>query len=104
MYSKLRFAVLQPGARMHYAIPALLESAGMLQCFYTDLTSSRGVLRHLDKAWPQALRPKPVARLLGRRLPQNVPCEKVRHLWPQLARKSLTARARGQQICLYRRC
>ena len=33
---RLRFAVLQVGARMHYAVPALLARAGMLAHFYTD--------------------------------------------------------------------
>jgi hypothetical protein len=43
----LRFIVLQPGARMNYAVPALLARAGMLERFYTDVCADIGWLRHL---------------------------------------------------------
>lgn len=33
----LPYAVLQPGARHHYAVPALLARAGGLAAFYTDI-------------------------------------------------------------------
>jgi glycosyltransferase involved in cell wall biosynthesis len=75
----LRFIVLQPGARMSYAVPALLARAGMLARFYTDICADVGLLRYLGPIWPQRLRPKPVARLLGRRLPGDVPRRSVRH-------------------------
>jgi glycosyltransferase involved in cell wall biosynthesis len=68
----LRFIVLQPGARMHYAVPALLARAGMLKRLYTDICADVGVVRHLQPLWPDRLRPKPIARLLGRRLPREV--------------------------------
>jgi hypothetical protein len=64
----LRFIVLQPGARMNYAVPALLARAGMLERFYTDICADVGLLRHLGPLWPERIRPRPVARLLGRRL------------------------------------
>ena len=32
-----RYAVLQAGARMHYAVPALLARASALAAFYTDI-------------------------------------------------------------------
>ena len=70
----LRFIVLQPGARMHYAVPALLARAGMLERFYTDICADVGWLRHLGPLWPERMRPRPVARLLGRRLPREGPC------------------------------
>jgi glycosyltransferase involved in cell wall biosynthesis len=74
----LRFAVLQPGARMSYAVPALLARAGMLERFYTDVCADVGVLRDLGRMWPQRMRSRPVARLLGRRLPPEIPPLKVR--------------------------
>lgn len=76
----LRFAVIQPGARMHYAVPALLERAGILHRLYTDVCASIGPLPHLESAWPVSLRPKPVRRLFGRRLPAEIPATKVRQL------------------------
>jgi glycosyltransferase involved in cell wall biosynthesis len=74
----LRFIVLQPGARMNYAVPALLARAGMLERFYTDLCADVGWLRHLGPLWPERMRPRPVARLLGRRLPREIPSRAVR--------------------------
>jgi hypothetical protein len=76
----LRFVVLQPGARMGYAVPALLARAGMLERFYTDICADVGLLRYLGACWPDRMRPKPVARLLGRRLPPEVPAHVVRQV------------------------
>jgi glycosyltransferase involved in cell wall biosynthesis len=76
----LRFIVLQPGARRHYAVPALLARAGMLARFYTDICADVGPLRYLGSIWPDRLRPRPVARLLGRRLPPDVPPGIVRQV------------------------
>jgi glycosyltransferase involved in cell wall biosynthesis len=76
----LRFIVLQPGARMNYAVPALLARAGMLERFYTDICADVGPLRYLGLMWPDRLRPRPVARLLGRRLPRGMPSHVVRQV------------------------
>ena len=61
----LKVAVAQLGARMHYAVPVLLDRAGMLEHFYTDTFASR-LLLHAARAIPAALRPAAVKRLLGR--------------------------------------
>jgi glycosyltransferase involved in cell wall biosynthesis len=71
-----RFAVAQIGARMHYAIPALLERAGMLDRLYTDLCSEVGWVKWLGRIMPQRLAPGSVQRLLGRRV-VGVPREKI---------------------------
>jgi len=76
----LRFAVMQPGPRLHYAVPTLLERAGMLQCFYTDVCASVGPLRTLDHLWPAELRPPAIKRMFGRRLPNDLPRTKVRQI------------------------
>ena len=76
----LRFIVLQPGARMHYAVPALLARAGMLARLYTDICADVGFIRHLLPLWPDGMRPKPIARLLGRRLPREVSPDLVRQV------------------------
>jgi hypothetical protein len=78
--ANLRFIVLQPGARMHYAVPALLARAGMLARLYTDVCADVGALRHLQSLWPDRLRPRPIARLLGRRLPPEVAPSLVRQV------------------------
>ena len=52
--ASVRFIVLQPGARMSYAVPALLARAGMLERFYTDICADVGLLRRLGPIWPDA--------------------------------------------------
>lgn len=73
----LRIAVLQPGARLHYAVPTLLQRAGMLQCLYTDFANT-GLLRYLEFVWPRSLQPASVRRLFGRKLPGEIPASKIR--------------------------
>jgi len=76
----LRFAVVQPGPRLHYAVPTLLERAGMLRCFYTDICASVGPLRILDQLWPGDLRPPAIERMFGRKLPSDLPRAKVHQI------------------------
>lgn len=82
--SSLRFAVIQLGARLHYAVPAVLAQAGMLQSLYTDAHAGIGGVR-----WLRPLGGLPggrgVRRLLARHLPTSIPKSKVRSwLWPSL--------------------
>ncbi len=72
------YAVLQSGARMHYAVPALLARAGALAAFYTDLHASHRALQLFDALLPNGLRPMPLRRLLGRKLPPGLPRRLVR--------------------------
>jgi glycosyltransferase involved in cell wall biosynthesis len=67
--------VAQLGARMHYAVPRILQRAGMLEHFYTDLCATAGWPRLL-RAIPRGLRPPALARLLGR-IPEGIPAAKV---------------------------
>src|SRR4051794_12011081 len=76
--SALRFAVLQLGARNHYAAPAALARAGLLRRLYTDLCADVAPARQLRALWPPALRPRPVQRMFGRRLPAGLPPGLVR--------------------------
>lgn len=72
MPDPLRFIVLHPGARLHYAVPALLAHAGMLERFYTDIHApTRGALSWLGRVPPRLL-PSALTRLAGRRLPQEL--------------------------------
>jgi len=73
-----RYAVLQAGARMHYAVPALLARKQALAAFYTDLHASHRPLQLLRACWPEKLRPKPMQRLFGRQLPKGLPRRSVR--------------------------
>ena len=78
MTAPRRFAVLQLGARMHYAVPALLASAGLLDTLYTDIHAGNWPARLLGAVLPDACRPRALKRLLGRRLPAEIPPSRVR--------------------------
>jgi len=97
-----RYAVLQAGARMHYAVPALLAHAGALAGFYTDLHSSHWPLHLLKALWPESVQPKPLKRLLGRQLPPGLPRSLVRD---QLFAKLTWAQCgRGDALVMQRAC
>ena len=67
-----RFVVLQPGARLHYAVPALLAREGMLERLYTDIHApGNWGLLGLQRL-PAKYLASPVVRLLGRRLPPEL--------------------------------
>jgi len=72
--------VAQLGARMHYAVPALLQRAGMLAHFYTDSYVGPGSAWHAPalaaSIIPEAWRPLALRRLLSRQ-EQELHREKV---------------------------
>jgi glycosyltransferase involved in cell wall biosynthesis len=70
-------SVIQPGARLHYAVPEILARAGLLKRLYTDLHAEHSWLRALERALPTNRQPKPLRRLLGRRLPADLPTSLV---------------------------
>jgi glycosyltransferase involved in cell wall biosynthesis len=103
-YSSLayRYAVLQAGARMHYAVPALLARSSALAAFYTDLHASHRPFQFLKSLIPERQKPKALKRLLGRTLPADLP----RHLVHDQPLASL-GWARGQRselLVLERAC
>jgi glycosyltransferase involved in cell wall biosynthesis len=61
---------------MHYAVPALLHRAGMLERLYTDLCADAGWLRHVARLVPRHAAPVALKRLLGRHAP-GVPAQKI---------------------------
>ena len=68
----MRFTIVQIGARRGYAVPAILEKAGMLERFYTDICADVGL-----GGWFCAVRRLPVVgnklqRLATRRLPSEI--------------------------------
>jgi len=73
-----RYCVLQAGARMHYAVPALLARAGALAAFYTDLHASHRPFALIQQLWPRGLQPAALQRLLARQLPAELPRSLVR--------------------------
>ena len=76
----MRFLVAQLGARMHYAVPRILEAAGMLERLFTDFAATKGAWKVLSGfGWSNGL----VARMAGR-MPEGIPARKLTH-WPGFA-------------------
>jgi len=77
---KPQLVVAQLGARMHYAVPVLLQQAGMLAQFFTDAYVGPGSawqgLPRLAELLPAGYRPAGLKRLLGRR-DEGLPPDKV---------------------------
>ncbi|HSE75130.1 MAG TPA: glycosyltransferase family 4 protein [Dongiaceae bacterium] len=71
----MSYAVVQLGARMHYAVPRILHDAGQLARLFTDLCVSGDWLRWCE-AFPPSLRPDGLRRVCGR-VPKNVPAERI---------------------------
>ena len=70
-----QFIVAQLGARMHYAVPRILQACGQLERLFTDICAVRGWPRLL-KLVPTQLRSEPISRLLSR-VPIGVPSNRV---------------------------
>jgi glycosyltransferase involved in cell wall biosynthesis len=68
----MRFIVAQTGARRGYVVPSILENAGMLERFYTDITGDIGLGAFLCSAVPLPFIGEAARRLAGRRLSPNV--------------------------------
>jgi glycosyltransferase involved in cell wall biosynthesis len=68
----VKFVVAQIGARRSYAVPAILERAGMLERFYTDITGDNGFATLASGAETLSFLGKGAQRLAGRRLPPNI--------------------------------
>ncbi len=69
------------GARMHYAVPRILQAAGLLSFFHTDTCASVGWPRALCSIWPERHRPRSIRQLAGRR-PRDIPRARIRaHQW-----------------------
>ncbi|HEV3271720.1 MAG TPA: glycosyltransferase family 4 protein [Candidatus Methylacidiphilales bacterium] len=67
--------VAQLGARMDYAVPRILDRAGLLERLYTDICARKGWPRLLRLA-PRALLPSPIQRLMSR-VPGGIPAGRI---------------------------
>jgi len=68
----VKFIVAQVGARRSYAVPAILQEAGMLERFYTDIAGDIGLSAVFSAAAVLPLVGKSARRLAARRLPFNI--------------------------------
>ncbi len=69
------YAVAQLGSRMHYAVPRILQSRGILFRLFTDACAAVGWPRLLQMI-PPVLRPAALRRLLSR-VPSGVPPSRI---------------------------
>jgi glycosyltransferase involved in cell wall biosynthesis len=74
----MAISVIQPGARLHYAVPAIFARAGHLRALHTDIHGEHALLRCVDALLPSRVKTKTLRRLLGRRLPEGLPPRFVR--------------------------
>ena len=68
----MKFIVAQIGARRGYAVPAILEKAGILERFYTDITGDLDLGKVLSTGAMLPFPDNPAPRLAERRLPPNI--------------------------------
>src|SRR5690348_7425903 len=73
----MRFVVTQIGARRGYAVPEILEKAGMLECFYTDLAGNIGLGKWLVKCGPLLGFKAAAERLASRRIPDCIQAKTI---------------------------
>jgi len=66
------FISVQMGARRSYAVPSILEEAGMLESSYTDICGNHGFTGDLLKALPDSMLKGSLKDLSGRQLPENL--------------------------------
>lgn len=69
--------VAQLGARMHYAVPRILQDEGLLSLLHTDICAIKGWPAALRKLVPGSFRPSGLQRFLGR-VPHGIPANKIR--------------------------
>jgi glycosyltransferase involved in cell wall biosynthesis len=71
----MSYAVVQLGARMHYAVPRILHDAGQLTQLFTDFNVGSSMLR-LSRMLPPSLQPNSLRRICGRS-PRDMPAEHI---------------------------
>ena len=88
-----RISVIQPGARLHYAMPAIFAQAGWLTRLYTDLHADHAWLRGVEGLLPDRAKTRPLRRLFGRTLPADLPASLVHDRAGETLLRTLAARA-----------
>jgi len=76
----MRFIVAHTGARRGYAVPVILERAGLLERFYTDVCANAGLGKLVCPTGQLIGNPQAIQRLRSRRLPSEL-VSKTRTFW-----------------------
>ena len=98
----VRFIVAQIGARRGYAVPAILEQAGLLERFYTDLCGDIGWGRQIARARFVPGFRSPLSRLAERRLPVQIRGKTRTFGWPACHHAWRAQRTRGDAAAAFR--
>lgn len=99
----MKVLVAQLGARRHYAIPRILDQAGLLSKFVTDIHAESRLVRAARWCVPQKLQPGGLKRLSGRLISGVNPRRVSDFSWFGISRilKSRTARTTAQQYAAW---
>lgn len=71
----MSYAVVQLGARLHYAVPRILHEAGQLTQLFTDFSAGSSLPRACG-VLPASLQPDGLRRICGR-APKDVPADRI---------------------------
>jgi len=100
--AEMRVIVAQIGARHGYAVPAMLERAGLLERLYTEICGDVGWGRQIARArLVPGLRPR-LSRLAGRRLPGAIRARTRTFGWPVCRHAWRARRTRGDAAAAFR--
>jgi glycosyltransferase involved in cell wall biosynthesis len=80
----MKLVVAHTGARRGYAVPSILETAGMLERFYTDICADVGLGHALTAVLRLGLHTRELNRLAARRLPTNIVDKTMTFTMPNL--------------------
>jgi glycosyltransferase involved in cell wall biosynthesis len=98
----IHFVVVQIGARHGYAVPAVLEQAGLLERLYTDICGDIGWGRQIARArFVPGLRPR-LSRLAGRHLPGAIRGRTRTFGWPACQHALRAGRTRSDAAAAFR--
>jgi glycosyltransferase involved in cell wall biosynthesis len=98
----MRFIVAQIGARHGYAVPAILEHAGLLERFYTDVCGDVGWGRQVARARCIPGLRSSLSRLAGRRLPRALRGRTRTFGWPVCHHALRAARPQWRPAAAFR--
>lgn len=76
-----RYISIQIGARRNYAVPLILEKAGLLEILHTDMCRDRGVGQRLKVLSKLSNKNSAIKRLLNRSLPESLINKTKTHDW-----------------------
>jgi glycosyltransferase involved in cell wall biosynthesis len=78
----MKFVVAHTGARRGYAVPAIIEQAGLLECFFTDFCADKGLGRLVSSLSGLRKFSPGIAKIAARRLPKNIVAKTRTFDWP----------------------